>query len=180
MTEVSQGAELAESGRWRCDILVEDYEGEYVPGAEPIARTEFGNLLMNGGVSFLWQCAQGLGTATAGQALTYLTNTTAAIGAGNGTTAAAAGQTDLVGASRLRKGMNATYPQHTDGTVTGSKTITFQSTFGTTDANFDWQEIGVFNSTTDAVGRMLNRALQAIGVKSSAVSRVVTVTITIN
>lgn len=168
-----------ESGQWRCRFTIATYEGEYFPGAVPTDVVQTDNLLMYGGVSCLWQALIGNGTATAGQVLTYFNNAQAAIGAGISTTAAAATQTNLQGASRLRKGMDSTYPQHTDATTSGAATITFQSTFSTGEANFDWQEIGIFNSATDAVGRMLNRRTQAIGTKTSAVSRVVTATITI-
>lgn len=172
-------SDVRESGQWKCRVLVEDFEGEWTPDAEPIRSVEGANLLMHGGVSALWQCLMGNGTATAGQALTYFNAANAAIGAGNGTTAAAATQTNLQGASKLRKGMDSTYPQHTDGTTVAAKTITFRSTFGTGEANFDWQEVAIFNSATDATGRMLNRLVQAIGTKTSAVSRVVTVTVDI-
>lgn len=170
--------ELQDRAGWQCRIRVEDFAGDD-PGAESVAVMEGANLLMHGGVSFLWECALGNGTDTAGQVLTHLA-AAAAIGAGNGAVAAAATQTNLQGASKLRKGMDATYPAHVDGTTVDAKTITFRSTFSTSEANFDWQEVGVFNSATDAVGRMLNRLVQDIGVKSSAVSRVVTVTIEIN
>jgi hypothetical protein len=173
-------AVVRERGIWSCRFRIETFEGEWAPGAEPIAVVECGNLLMHGGVSVLWQCLIGNGSTTAGGALTYFNNANAAIGAGNGTALEAATQTDLQGASRLRKGMDATYPTHTDGTAAGNRTITFRSTFGTADANFDWQEISVHNSVTDGAGRMLNRKVQVIGVKSDTVSRVITATVSID
>ena len=54
---------------------------------------------------------------------------------------------------------------------------TFRSTFATTDANFAWAEWAVFNAA--AAGRMLNRAVSALGTKTSAQSWQLTVTITI-
>lgn len=174
---------LHDSGLWRCRFAVADYEGDIDPARlgelTPIRVVETDNLLVYGGVSALWQCLIGNGTATAGAALTFFNNANATIGAGNGTTVAAAGDTNLTGLSKLRKGMNSGYPQHTDGTTSAAAKVTFQATFGTGDANFDWQEIGIFNHLTDGSGRMLNRKVQAIGVKSSSVSRVVTAEITI-
>lgn len=170
---------VQESGLWRCRYRIETFQGEWHPGAIPIDTVETANLLMYGGVSCLWQCLTGNGTATAGVALTYFSNANAAIGAGTGTTSAAATETNLAGATRLRKGMDSTYPQHTDGTAAAANTITFRSTFATAEGNFDWAEIGIFNSATDAVGRMLNRRVQAIGVKTSAVSRIITATVQI-
>lgn len=129
------------------------------------------NLLMYGGASVQWQTLIGNGTATAGQALTYFSNAQAAIGVGDSTTAAAATQTDLQATTnKLRKAMDATYPLHTDGTVAGSATCTFRSTFGTADANWAWQEWGVFNSPTNGTGRMLNRKVESLGTKTSSAS----------
>lgn len=130
---------------------------------------------MHGGASFLWQAAIGNGTPTAGAALTYFNNANAAIGSGNGTAVEDATHNNLQGASRLRKGMNSGYPQHTDGATAAARTIRYQATFGTADANWDWAELGLFNSATDAAGRMLTRKVQAMGAKTTAVSRVVTV-----
>lgn len=129
------------------------------------------NLLMYGGASTQWETLIGNGTATAGQALTYFSNAQAAIGVGDSSTAAAATQTDLQAATnKLRKAMDATYPTHTDGVVSGSATAVFRSTFLTTDANWAWQEWGVFNSATAATGRMLNRKVESLGTKTSSAS----------
>lgn len=157
---------------WRC--LTELRKWNDPDDAAPFYRPEDellvvpGNLLVYGGASIQWQTLIGNGVATAGQALTYFNNAQAAIGVGDSNTAAAAGQTNLVAATnKLRKGMDATYPLHTDGVVVAANTITFRSTFGNAEANFTWNEWGVFNSATDGTGRMLNRAVQALGAKAS-------------
>lgn len=138
------------------------------------------NLLMYGGASVQWQTLIGNGTTTAGQALTYFNNAQAAIGVGSDSgTAAAATQTNLQGASKLRKAMDATYPQHTDATTSGAASIVFRSTFATSDANFAWNEWGVFNSTTDGTGRMLNRKVESLGTKTSSASWQFTVTLSL-
>src|SRR6185295_1038525 len=62
-------------------------------GVEPAQEVVEGNLLMYGGVSCLWQLLIGNGTTTAGQSLTYFSNTRAAIGVGDSTTTAAATHT---------------------------------------------------------------------------------------
>lgn len=139
-----------------------------------------GNLLMYGGVSCLWQTLIGNGTTTAGQALTYFNNAQAAIGVGDSTTAAAATQTNLQAATnRVRVAMDATYPTHTDGVVAGAASISFRSTFGSSAANWAWQEWGVFNSATDATGRMLNRRVESNGTKASGASWQFTVSLSI-
>lgn len=141
------------------------------------------NLLMYGGASVQWQTLIGNGTATAGQVLTYFNNAQAAIGVGDSTTAAAATQTNLQGTTnvtdRIRKAMDSTYPIHTDGTTSAANSIVFRSTFATTDANFAWQEWGVFNSATDATGRMLNRKVESLGTKTSAASWQMAVTLSL-
>ena len=138
-----------------------------------------GNLLMYGGASCLWQCLIGNGTGTAAQTLTYFNNGNAYIGVGDSSTAEAATQTDLQAASnKLRKAMDATYPQHTDATTAGAATITFKSTFATGDANYAWQEWAIFNGSSG--GRMLNRKVQSLGTKTSASSWAFTVTVTLS
>ncbi len=155
---------------------------KFFPGEKkPYETIEvLGNLIMYGGVSCLWQTLIGNGTATAGQALTYFDNTNAAIGVGDSNTAAAATQTDLqASTNKTRVAMDATYPTHTNGTSSGSATIVFQSTFGTSVANWAWAEVGVFNSATAATGRMLNRLVSSLGTKTSAASWVFQLSISI-
>lgn len=170
--------------RWRAVWKVEKYDGDWTPeqiaaadAPAPFAVIEReGNLLMYGGVSCLWQCLIGNGTATAGQTLTYFNNGNAYLGVGDSTTAAAATQTDLWG-QQLRKAMDATYPQHTDATSSGAASIVFKSTFGSSDANFAWQEWGVFNGSSG--GRMLNRKVESLGTKAGGTTWALTVTLSI-
>lgn len=165
---------------WRCRFLIEKFDGDITSDSTPYEVIETDNIAMNGGISCLWQALIGNGTSTAGQALTFFNNANAAIGVGDSTTAVAATQTNLqASTNKLRKAMNATYPQHSDGTVIGATSIVFQSTFATGDANFAWQELGIFNSTTDGTGRMLNRKVESLGTKTSASSWQITATITI-
>lgn len=131
-------------------------------GVEPTVEHVEGNLLMYGGVSCLWECLIGNGTSTASQATTFFSNARAAIGVGSSTTAAAATQTDLQASTdKLRVGMDSGYPTHTDGVVSGAASATWSSTFSTSQALFIWNEWGLFNSSTAATGRMLNRKVQS-------------------
>jgi hypothetical protein len=149
-------------------------------GLEPEELEVAGNLLMYGGASNQWQTLIGNGTTTAGQSLTYFSNAQAAIGVGDSTTAAAATQTDLQAATnKLRVAMDATYPTHTDGTTSGSASISYRSTFSTAQANWAWQEWGVFNSATAGTGRMLQRKVESLGTKTSASTWALTVTLTL-
>ena len=87
---------------------------------------------------------------------TAYSNANARLGVGDSATAWATTQADLVAATnKLRKGMNATYP------VTGVKKQTFRSDFLTGEANWVWNEWGIFtgatNDETPAHGRGLER-----------------------
>jgi hypothetical protein len=62
-------------------------------------------------------------------------NANAHIGVGDSSTAFSAAHTDLQAASnKLRKAMDATYPQQ------ATNVLTFRSTFGTSEANWAWAE----------------------------------------
>jgi hypothetical protein len=109
--------------------------------------------------------------STIAAAATPFNNANSYIGVGDSTTAFAVGQTDLVAATnKLRKAMDATYPQG------ASNVITWRSTFATGDANYAWQEWGVFNASSS--GTMLNRKVESLGTKTSAQTWQFTVTLT--
>lgn len=163
-----------EKGLWKIKWQLAKYHNKDIGQFRPFIDTpdelivHERNLLMYGGVSCLWEALIGNGTASAGQSLTYFNNTNAAIGVGDSSTAAAATQTDLQASSnKLRVGMDSTYPTHTDGVTSGSATITFQATFGSSQGNYQWNEVGIFNSPTAATGRMLNRLVQNFGTKTT-------------
>ena len=135
-----------------------------------------GNAASVGGISALWHRLVG------GTTVSAFDNANAAIGVGDSTTANGSPLTsnDLLAATnKLRKGMDATYPQHTDSTSTdGSRTITFRATFASAEANFAWNEWGVFNAVGAGAGRMLNRKQEALGTKVSGATWQLTLTLT--
>ncbi len=108
--------------------------------------------------------------AVIGEAITSLNNANAYLAVGNSTTAFAATQTDLIGASKTRKAMDATYPQRS------TNVVTFKSTFGTSDANHAWDEWGVANASSGA--NLCTRKVEALGTKTSASTWVLTATLT--
>lgn len=87
------------------------------------------------------------------------------IGVGTSATAAAVGDTSLTGSS---------FKVYDSTPTRSAQTVTCITTFGTGDANLNWQELGMDNGTT-----LLNR-IAPIGPfnKTSAVSIIVTVTLT--
>jgi len=113
-----------------------------------------------------------IASALSGNSITAFDNAHAYIAAGDGTAAFDATQTDLQGTNKFRKAVDATFP------TLATNIITFQSTFATTDANFAWQEWGVFNATSG--GTMLNRKVESLGTKQNTQSWQFTVTITVN
>lgn len=107
-----------------------------------------------------------------GAAVTPFNNANAHIGVGDSSTAFAAGQTDLVATTnKLRKAMDATYP------TGASNVLTFRATFGTGDANFAWNEWGIFNAAS--AGTMLNRKVESLGTKTNTQTWQFTTTLTV-
>lgn len=114
-----------------------------------------------------------IATTLIGEAVTAYDNSNAYIGVGDSNTAFAKAQTDLQAASnKLRKGMEASYPQRS------ANVLDFRSLYATGDANWTWAEWGIFNNS--AAGTMLSRIVEALGTKTSAQSWQITATLTVN
>jgi hypothetical protein len=83
----------------------------------------------------------------------------------------------MQGASSTMTAMAATYPQRS------TNVLSFRSTFSTGEANFAWNEWGIWNSTStsDANANLLNRKVEdpSLGTKTSAQSWQITADITI-
>lgn len=110
--------------------------------------------------------------ALAGEAVTAFNNANAFLGVGDSTTAFALAQTDLVAATnKLRKAMDATYPTRS------TNVLTYRATYGGTEANFVWAEVGLFNAAT--AGTMLLREVSALGTKASGSTWVLTHSLTL-
>jgi len=105
-----------------------------------------------------------------GEALTPFNNANAHIAVGNGVVAFSAADTDLGGASKARKAMDATYPTR------AANVVTYRSTFATADANFSWDEEGSANAAV--AGVMQTRVVSAMGVKTSSATWQLTLTVT--
>ncbi len=112
------------------------------------------------------------------------TNTASRLGAGNGSTAAAVGDTDLSAAAgsanRWFQIMDATYPQVAAGV------ITFRATFASGDGNFAWNEWGVdigtptVSSGNTVAATLLNRKVATLGTKASGAVWTLTATLTLS
>jgi hypothetical protein len=103
---------------------------------------------------------------------TFLNSSNAHLGVGDSSTAFAAAQTDLQAATnKLRKAMESGYPTRSSGA------LTFRSLFGTSEANFAWQEWAVFNAS--AAGTMFSRKVESLGTKTNTQSWQLTATVTV-
>lgn len=102
---------------------------------------------------------------------TVFDETNSRIGVGDdGTTAFAVTQTDLQATTnKLRKVVDS-------APVVTANAVEFVATFGTSDANWDWEEWGVFNA---ASGGMLTRKVESLGTKADTQTWVVTATLTV-
>lgn len=114
------------------------------------------------GINFLSQAAVGLGIP--------FNSSNARLGIGDGTGAFASEQTDLLGTNNIRKAMDEGFP-----TVT-PPTVAFRATFEPGEANFAWNEWGVFNAASEGV--MLNRIVESNGTKQSNQTWILEVAIT--
>lgn len=168
------GTPLNDQLRWGVHWQAAYYDGDWtaeqidagLAGAPAEVREASGNLLVTAGITLLLNLLIGAGGTTFANANAYL-------GVGDSTTAAAIGQTDLQAATnKLRKAMDATYPQ------VAANVVTFRSTFATGEANFSIQEQATFNASSS--GTMLNRKVTDLGTKTSASTLQLTMTITIS
>jgi len=127
-----------------------------------------GNSLLNSGINVAWGLICGAGGAA-------FDDTHAYIGVGDSATATVPSSMTGLQAStnKLNKGMNATYPL-----AAAAQAEVWQSTFGTTDANWIWNEITVSNANDFT--HALNRLVSSMGTKASGATWVVTLTITLS
>lgn len=140
--------------KYSCAELAADPRA--TPYEEPI--TSGCNLLLTSG-------AQAYHNRLIDTSVTAFDGTNARIAVGNGTTAAAVGQTDLQGGTKTRKLVDAT------PTVSGNQ-INFVATFLSAEGNHAWEEAGIVNANSG--GSMLNRVVQSFSSKTSGLQWTIT------
>lgn len=136
---------IKEYANWKPKWTIEKYDGNM--NLYEVEEID-GNLLLIEGISEFMKVACGLGGAIP------FSNANAYIGVGDGTTAADASQTGLLGTSKTYAPMDATFPQVTNNTMT------FRATFGPTAGNHNWREFTVANGNSDSA-KNLNRKVEA-------------------
>ena len=134
-----------EIGNWQVKTIVEKFRNNSLYAVE----TSEGNLLLEGGINQIWLLLVGVGIP--------FNNTNARIGVGDSSVVEESTQTGLVATTNIAyKPQDTNYPQVAD------QSIMFKATFGTSDANFQWNEWIVDNGTT-----ALNRKVRSFGLKNS-------------
>lgn len=157
---------------WHVDVELAKWarSEDHDAGLDPDTVEHFEhNLLLNAGITRMLNLLVGAGGTAFNAANTR-------IGVGNSTTAAAASQTDLQGASKYFKLVDS-------APSVSAQTATFVATFGTAVANFAWEEFGIDNGTADGTtvtAPMLNRRVVAMGTKGAGATWTLTVTITVS
>lgn len=123
-------------------------------GNEPYEVSEIeGNVLLNEGIAELH-------LLLTGGAGTHYGNANAYLGVGNSSTVEQATDTGLLGGSTEFQPMEATYPTY------ASQVTTWRAVYGSTEANFAWEEYTVVNASSDA-GDNLNRKTESEGTKTA-------------
>lgn len=162
-----EAEKLIDKGKFVGVWSIEKFESdEALARKAPYEVAKFHNIFVTTGLQELWK----LVTAQGG---TSFSAANAFIGIGDSNTAAAIGQADLQAVSnKLRVAMDASFPNTPVGGLEQWK-----STFSGVQANYAWNEFGVFNA--GAAGTMLNRAVSVQGTKTAGQPWTVTAAITI-
>lgn len=183
---------MSDSFNWKVNWEINKYKADsisivreqLIEPYEVIQRE--GNLLMYKGASAMWQYALGNGTTAQGNTLAYFNGTNTYIAVGTSTTPATATQTDLftgtLGVSNAYRAygtMQTGFPSHSDGSNSGNAQISFKSIFESAEANFAWNEWGIFNGTV-ATSRILNRKVDYVGTKQAGETWTFTINITLS
>lgn len=129
------------------------------------------NIVTNLGAQAMLRIFVGLGTSSAPSAnnrAAFFSASNSYIGVGNGTATPSPQDTNLVGTQRYFKAMDAGYPQPPSFDPTGSRQCVWVAVFGTTEANFEWREVGLANAdlNSNPNGILFNRAIVNWGTKT--------------
>lgn len=153
--------ELKDTLRVRGHIRVAKYDA----GGKLYGVTEAENIFLTAGINEIW-------SLVTGQSANTFSSAQALIGIGDSGTVADAGQADLQAAT------NKTYRAQNSGfpSVPSAGAVQFQSTFGSSDANYTWSEFVVKQSTSAIC---IDRGVSAMGTKAAGTTWTVTVTLSI-
>lgn len=123
---------------------------------KPFEVSKFnGNIMLNEGINELWRVL----CSSNG---TKYDNSNSYLGVGEDSTAESATQTGLQGSSLTFKSMDEGYPIYGS-----SQKATWKATFGSTEANNDWNEFCIANGNSNSA-KLLNRKVSSQGTKTSS------------
>lgn len=162
-SQMSIGAEanMSEGLKIRGHILIEKYD----ENGHLYGTAEAENLFLLTGINEILNLITG-------QSANTFTNAQAEIGIGDSSTASTNAMTDLQAATnKTYKAMVASYP-----TVPSAGSMQFQSSFGSADANYAWNEFVVKHLTS---GICLDRGTGTFGTKASGTTWTATVTMSL-
>lgn len=120
--------------------------------------------LTTSGAQFLAKAATGLNSPT------LFSASNAYVGVGDSATAFAIGQSDLQAATNKARKLVSSIGE-------SAGVLTAVATFGTSDANFEWVEWGLFNASSG--GTMLGRKVEAPSLGTKVNTQVWTLTATV-
>ena len=159
--------EIKEKSRYETLWTIRKYanDADYAAGLPFETAPIKGNLMLNEGIGEHIDLMCGIGG-------TAFSNANAYIGVGDSATAEGATQTALQATTnKLYKAMASGYPQRS------AQTVTFRSVYGSSDANFAWNEFTVANGNSDSA-KNLNRKVSSQGTKASGQTWTVDLSIT--
>lgn len=161
-------APTRDSARVRGVFTLRKYadDAAYAAG-QAYEQTSFENAFTTAGLQAMGRLLTGQG------AVTHFGEANAHLGVGDSSAAFSAAHTDLQAASnKLRKAMSSGYPLDPTNGV-----WTWRAVFGSSEANFAWAEMAVFNASSSGI--MLCRVVSAQGTKTSGQTWTLTYTMTV-
>ncbi len=138
--------------------LEKDLIKEIIRWGYPTLKT---GMIVNGGAAHLMKLLRG-------DSLTPFDGSNSFLGVGDGYVAANPIQTGLQG-TNFKKAVDVGYPivWGESGGPASPGEMLFRTTFGSSEANFEWREFGIFNASVGGV--MLDRFVQNLGLKNNGV-----------
>ena len=170
-----------EKGAWKCRWQLEKRMGDINAYRSALGRATFldvvkpyeviegeDNCLLNSGIDEIWDLVTG---AVSGASHIF-DSAAAQIGIGDSSTGENATQTDLQAAvNKTYNGMEGGFPTST------AQKLTCKSSFGSSEANYVWNEWVLKQSTS---AKCLNRKVSAMGTKASGSTWTLEITITLS
>ncbi len=163
---------ISEGAKWCVDWKVKKFfdEETFAKGVPYETCLSKANVVLDVGANTILKLIGGISGAVA------FSNANAQIGVGTDVTPENAAQTGLqaTGSNVYYKGMEGGYP------IVNGRSITFKANYGSSEANFPWNEFAVVNGT-GVGGISLNRKVENLGTKATGIwSLEVTISVTSN